>query len=176
MTLNLNNANHWVLLRIEAGHFTNRTWFFYVQEFHSNYQYILNKYKKLSINIISYLSWMRKIVNTMLNYWYLLWLIGNSQIWRQFEENVYKTNSFHFKSFIFHIFLLWWHKQMRMKIINHFLYLIPKKTQQSSITRFSISWITIMIKMPNHHLTLFSKNVYVLPRNKKKQNSIGNES
>ena len=38
---------------------------------------------------------------------------------------------------------------------------------QQSKTRF-----TILIKMPNHHLTLFSKNVCVLPRNKNKQFSM----
>ena len=50
---------------------------------------------------------------------------------------------------------------------NSFLKIVWLQNPQQSKTRF-----TILIKMPNHHLTLFSKNVYVSPRNKKKHFSM----
>ena len=50
---------------------------------------------------------------------------------------------------------------------NSFLKIVWLQNPQQSKTRF-----TILIKMPNHHLTLFSKNVYVSPRNKNKQFSM----
>ena len=50
---------------------------------------------------------------------------------------------------------------------NSFLKIVWLQNPQQSKTRF-----TILIKMPNHYFTLFSKNVYVATRNKNKQFSM----